>query len=188
LNWAQSEKIHAGVNSANSEVWWFYPTSSSDECDRYVAYNYLENHWTIGTWDRTAWADAGVQQYPVATDSSGYLYYHETGHSADGGALTAYLESAPIDLGDGDRLLSVLRAVPDIEDMSGGMTLTLLARSFPASAETTYGPYSITATTEKIDLRMTARQVALRLDSASAPSFWRLGALRLDMRETGSRR
>ncbi len=188
LNWAQADKIHAGVNSAHSEVWWFYPTASSDECDRYVAYNYLEGHWTIGSFGRTAWADAGVQQYPVATDASGYLYYHEIGHTGDGGTLTAYLESSPTDLGDGDTLLSIIRAVPDIEDLSGGLSLTFIGQRFPAAAETSYGPYAVVSTTEKIDLRLTARQMALRIDSASAPSFWRLGALRLDLRPTGSKR
>lgn len=189
LDATQADKVYAGTNSANSEVWWFYPDArDGNECSRYVAFNYLENTWTVGTWDRTAWADAGVLQYPVATDSSGYLYYHEIGRTADGGPITAYLESAPSDIGDGDTLMSVLRVVPDFEDMSGGLDLTLKGRLFPAGAETTHGPYTVLPTTERVDLRMTARQVAVRIDSASAPSFWRLGAVRADLRPTGSKR
>lgn len=188
LNWSQSDKIHAAVNSANTEVWWFYPSTDSDECDRYCAYNYAEQHWTVGSFDRTAWADAGVHQYPVATDSSGYLYYHEIGFTANGGALTAHLESAPSDLGDGDQLLSVLRAVPDIEDLQGGLSITFKGKQFPASAEVAHGPYAVATTTEKIDVRLTTRQVAMRFESASAPSFWRLGSMRLDLRQTGSKR
>lgn len=189
LAWVQSDKIYCGINSANNEVWWFYPDSrDGNENSRYVAFNYLENHWTIGTWDRTAWSDAGVWQHPIATDSDGYLYYHERLASADGGVITAYIESAPSDIGDGDALMAVLRAVPDFDDMQGGLTLTLKGRQWPAGAETTHGPYSVLPATEKIDLRATARQMSIRIDSASAPSFWRLGALRLDMTQTGSRR
>lgn len=189
LDFVQADKVYAGTNSANNEVWWFYPDlRDGDECSRYVAYNYLENTWTCGAWDRTAWADAGVLQYPLATDTAGSLYYHEIGHTADGGPITAYLESAPADVGDGDTLMSVLRLVPDFEDLSGGLTLTLKGRLFPVATETAYGPYTVLGTTEKIDVRLTARQVALRIDSASAPSFWRLGALRADLRDTGSKR
>jgi hypothetical protein len=189
LSWVQADKIYAGSNSANNEVWWFYPDSrDGNECSRYVIYNYAENHWSIGTWDRTAWADAGVWQHPLATDASGYLYFHERLNSADGGAITAYLESAPSDIGDGDTLMAVTRIVPDFEDLSGGLTVTLKGRLWPAGDETEHGPYTVLTTTERVDLRTTARQMAIRIDSASAPSFWRLGALRLDMVQSGAKR
>ena len=189
LSWVQADKVYAGSNSANNEVWWFYPDRrDGNECSRYVAYNYVENHWTVGTWDRTAWADAGVWQHPIATSVDGYLYFHERLASADGGPITAFLESAPSDIGDGDALMAVLRVVPDFEDMQGGLSLTLRGRQFPAGAEREFGPFTVLPATEKIDLRATARQMALRIDSASAPSFWRLGAVRLDMTQTGSRR
>jgi hypothetical protein len=191
LNYTQAEKIYATLNGANNEVWWFYPDTrdgDGDECSRYVTYNYVENLWAVGTWNRTAWVDAGVLQYPLSASADGYLYYQETGSSGDGGAITAYAESAPLDLADGEQLLSVMRAVPDVEDMVGGMTLSLLARMWPAGTETTHGPYTILPSTTKVDIRMTARQVAIRLDSSSAPSFWRLGAMKLDLRETGSKR
>jgi hypothetical protein len=189
LDYTQAEKIYASINSANSEVWWFYPDSrDGTECSRYVIYNYAEQLWSVGTFDRTAWIDSGVLQYPLSASAAGYLYYQETGTTADGGAITAYAESAPLDLADGEQLLSVMRAVPDVEDMLGGLTISLLARMWPAGSETTHGPYTVLPTTTKVDTRMKARQVALRIDSASAPSFWRLGALRLDLRETGSKR
>ena len=190
LDWTQIDKVFAATNSSNQEIWWFYPDvrDGTGECSRYVIFNYAENHWSIGTWDRTAWTDAGALQYPIATDAAGYLYHHEVGHSADGGVLTAFLESAPSDLGDGDTLLSVLRIVPDIEDLSGGLDLSFKSRRFPAGSETVHGPYTVLPDTEKIDMRLTARQMALRIDSASAPSFWRLGAMRVDIRPTGSKR
>jgi hypothetical protein len=191
LNWLQSDKIYCSMDSANSEVWWLYPDSrdgTGNECSRYVAFNYAENTWVVGSFDRTAWIDAGVLQYPIAADSTGLVYYQEYGHTANGGAITSFLESAPRDLADGDQLASVLRVVPDIEDLSGGLSITLSGRLFPNGAELSYGPYTILPTTEKIDLRLTARQFSVRMDSASAPSFWRFGAPRFDIRLTGSKR
>lgn len=189
LSWVQSDKIYCGMNSANNEVWWFYPDQrDGNECSRYVAFNYLEQHWAIGTFDRTAWVDAGVWQHPLATDTQGNLYFHERLSSADGGAITAFLESAPSDLGDGDVLMAVQRAVPDFDDLQGGLTISLKGRQFPAGTERTYGPFDVLPTTQKVDLRATARQMALRIDSSSVPSFWRFGALRLDLVQTGQRR
>jgi hypothetical protein len=50
----QRSKVSAVVNSAWNEIWWFYPSSDSMECNRYVAYDYAENIWTTGSMDRTA--------------------------------------------------------------------------------------------------------------------------------------
>jgi hypothetical protein len=189
LDYVQAEKVYATLNGGNNEVWWFYPDArDGNECSRYVVYNYIEQLWSVGTWNRTAWIDSGALQNPLSASTDGYLYYQERGTSADGGPITAYAESAPLDLADGEQLLSVMRAVPDVEDMIGGMTLTLLAKMWPAGAETEHGPFTILPSTEKIDIRLKARQVAIRLDSSSAPSFWRLGAMKLDLRETGSKR
>jgi hypothetical protein len=189
LDWAQAEKVYCGHNGRNAEIWWFYPDKrDGNECSRYVAYCYQDQTWTVGTWDRTAWIDAGVLENPLAVGADGSLYWHERGATADGGPISAYVESAPSDLEDGDQLLAVLRMVPDFEDLSGGLQLRLKTRPWPNGAEAEHGPYAVQASTEKIDMRLTARQISLRIESASAPSFWRLGALRADLRPTGSKR
>lgn len=54
LNYSQTDKIFARPNPAYNEVWWFYPSGSDMEPNDYVIYNYVENHWTIGNWRRTA--------------------------------------------------------------------------------------------------------------------------------------
>ena len=42
FNRDQKEKVFAASNSAYSEIWWFYPSSQSNEVDRYVVFNYQE--------------------------------------------------------------------------------------------------------------------------------------------------
>ena len=49
---------------------------------------------------RTAWIDRGVRSFPIAAGSS-YLYDHENGYDDDGSAMTSFIESAPMDIGDG---------------------------------------------------------------------------------------
>ena len=60
-------------------MWWFYPSQGATEVDSYVIYNYLDNTWSIGTLDRTAWHDAGTFALPVASNSSGKAFSHENG-------------------------------------------------------------------------------------------------------------
>ena len=48
INNDQLEKIVASTNTAFSEVTWFYPSSSSNENDRYVTYNYDQKIWYYG--------------------------------------------------------------------------------------------------------------------------------------------
>lgn len=102
--------------------------------------------------------------------------------------LTAFLESAPLDIADGHNLTAVAGIVPDFEDLEGAVSITLKSRLYPNGAETTHTAQTVTSSTTKLDARVTARQVSVRLDSSAAPSFWRLGALRLDLRQSGATR
>ena len=61
------------------EIWWFYPSASSEEIDKYVIYNYLEKTWYYGSLSRTAWHDRGIRTFPIAAGSS-YLFEHENGN------------------------------------------------------------------------------------------------------------
>ena len=94
LAWVQQDKVVISTISATNEFVIIWPDSrDGNECSRYALFNYVENTWSVGLWDRTAWTDAGPQTYPVACTSNGRIYYHEKGHSADGGPLSWSLES-----------------------------------------------------------------------------------------------
>lgn len=170
-----ARKVWALANPQFGEVTWFYVSSLATECDRYVTYNYLEKHWTFGLLARTC----GVTQQanatnpvPVMVSSTGTVYDHETGNVRTGS--TAFLESGPMQLGDGDNVLRVQRIIPDDETL-GDVTASLYTSLYPDAAETLNGPYTLSATTS---VRLTARQVRLRLTEAAASS-WRVGLIRL---------
>lgn len=189
LAWVQSDKIVVSTIAASGEYIVLYPDSrDGNEVSRYVLFNPGDGTWSVGTFDRTAWVDAGPQAWPVATTSTGEIYYHEKGRSADGAAISWHLESAPVDLADGDKLMAVLRCVPDFDDAVGGIDVALLTRDWPQSDPVTRDLGTVNGASGKLDCRITARQIALRLSGASAPAFWRLGAVRLDTRETGAKR
>ena len=70
LNVTQSFKIFAFSNKEFNEIGWFYCSASSNDIDRYITYNYLENVWSIGELSRTAWLDEGIFENPLATEGS----------------------------------------------------------------------------------------------------------------------
>ena len=201
INLDQSDKIYGGVNSEFSEVFWFYPSSGSDANDRYVVYNYLEKVWYFGTMDRTAWLDRGTRNYPLATDNNGYVYNHEFGYDADDTAMDSYIESAVMDIGDGDHFAYIRRVIPDLS-FSGSTsistpqaTFTVKARDFPgedfgntAAGTTTRTQSSpVEEYTKQLYLRARGRSFAMRVESNALGSKWRLGSPRVDLRQDGRR-
>ncbi len=199
FNFEERDKVHAGVNSEFSELLWFYPTASSTEIDAYVAYNYIEKVWYYGTLARQAWLDRGIRTLPIATGGS-LLYNHEVGFDDDGSAMTSFIESAPIDIGDGEKFVFLKRVIPDVTfdgstSVNPDVSFTMKAKNFPGSNfnQTTEGATQRSATspieqfTEKLDYRLRGRSFALRIDSTSLGTKYKLGTPRVDIREDGRR-
>tara|TARA_R110000764_G_scaffold27968_2_gene65869 strand:+ start:115 stop:2214 length:2100 start_codon:yes stop_codon:yes gene_type:complete len=199
FNFDQRDKVHSGVNTEFSEITWFYPTADSSEIDAYVSYNYAEQVWYYGTLSRTAWLDRGVRTLPLATGGN-YLYNHEIGYDDDGSAMTSFIESAPIDMGDGEKFSFIRRVIPDIT-FNGSTSInptadfTIKAKDFPGS---TYDQTSTQSTsrsstspveqfTNKLDYRIRGRSFALRIDSSAVGTKYKLGTPRIDVREDGRR-
>tara|TARA_R100001015_G_C4629620_1_gene190623 strand:- start:1228 stop:3072 length:1845 start_codon:yes stop_codon:yes gene_type:complete len=196
FNYSQTFKVFATRNAQYNEVSWFYCSSSSDEIDRYVTYNYLEQTWTIGTLPRTSWIDAGgATTNPLAAGSSGttsnYLYEHEVGSNDDGSAMTAYVESADFDAGDGDQFMFIKRLIPDVAfvgtDTAPELTYSIKTRDFPLGSLNTATTATVTNTTGVAYIRARARQMRVRIESTDVDNSWRLGDTRFDIKSDGRR-
>jgi hypothetical protein len=85
INKSQSDQIVCGQNEPFNEIWWHYPSKNSNNNDRYVVYNYLENIWHYGSMNRTAWLQSSLQPYPMAILSvkNSYLYTALTNSSSN---------------------------------------------------------------------------------------------------------
>ena len=180
INKDQRSKVSCVVNSAWNEIWWFYPSADSLECNRYVAYDFVENIWITGEMDRTAGVDRGVFRYPMFIASDGTLYEHEIGYNY--GASTPYAETGPISIGAGDNLMNVVELIPD-EKTQGDVSATFKTRFYPNGAESEYGPFSMSNPTS---VRFQGRQVRMRVEGSVATD-WRVGIMRLDARQGGRR-
>ena len=203
LNTTQSFKIFGFTSKEFNEIGWFYPSGSSDDIDRYVVYNYLENVWSIGELSRTAWLDEGIFDNPLATHGSGnssILYNQEDGSDADGSPMdNVFIESGDIDIDEGEQFGFVSRIIPDIKffgstPTSGQINYVLKTRNYPGESLTTSSTSDVTSSTTQNFVRTRARQMVFRVqsdddaDTAVRTGFkWRLGANRFDIRTDGRR-
>jgi hypothetical protein len=221
LNRSQKQIFFAGSNAEFNEVVWFYCSLNVSEIDSYVVYNYSENIWYFGKIQRTAWIDAGVVDYPLATNQ-GYIYEHELGHD-DGQPLNApplpiesYIQSADIDIEDGDKYMLIRRVIPDVNftnselnnSVTGAplvpeVTLTVGVRNFPGAAssttnaegESTAETVTVTGTTtatinqytNQVFVRARGRQMNFKISSNGVGVQWQLGMPRVDARPDGLR-
>jgi hypothetical protein len=196
MNASQTEKVFGIRVSKYGEMWWFYPSSGSVENNRYVVWNYRENHWNAGELSRLAGVDADVFPNSIWIDQFGYLHEHETGlQLAFGygvgaygagpysGSQVPYAESGPLELEDGTRVMHMSKLFPD--EKVAGQVQVRFANKFYPNAEIEYdkGPYSLSSPT---DLRFSARQIAIQIEGVGATD-WRVGDFRLDAKARGKR-
>ena len=203
LNQDQAYKVFGASNDSVNEVMWFYPSGTSEEIDKYVLYNYLEQTWSIGTtadnFVRTAWDEATIYEYPLAAsknDSSSnnnYVYRHEIGHGDGSSDFTAYIESSDFDLEpDGERFSFISKLIPDVEfrdqqSTSDTVTFTIKGRDYPLQELSTLQTINVTPNSTFENTRARSRQAALRVSNSSSDYGWRLGDLRLEIRPDGKR-
>jgi hypothetical protein len=218
INRTEQDLFFAGQNAEFNEVIWFYCTENSSEIDRYVIYNYAENIWYFGDLERTAWIDTGVIDFPVAA-KDGYVYLHELGNN-DGQPnnapplpIPAYIQSADIDIEDGDKYMLIRRIIPDvnftnsetINPVTGAtivpeVTMTVGVRNFPGAASSTTNAegettakdvVTSTATidqyTNQVFIRARGRQMNFKISSNDVGTQWQLGMPRVDARPDGLR-
>lgn len=203
MNQSQTAKVVAGANINYGEVWWFYPSSSSQENDSYVVFNYQQKLWYYGTMARTAWTHKNEGINPIAASPDNFSYLHEVG-TDDGSTnppsgITAYVESSGQDLGDGDQFAYIWRIIPDLTFRNSTGTpmvdFTVKTSNFPGGNFTEEVPSSVVRTatypveqfTNQLYVRLRGRSFAFRIESTETGVAWRLGMPRLDVRTDGRR-
>ena len=207
LDESQAFKSFGGLNEEFSEVWFFYPSLTDDEREitRYVIYNYEENSWSIGSLERYAWLAAGVLNKPLAAGedtSVKYIYEHEKGFNNDTGSMDGvFVESADIDIADGDNFVFLKRILPDIlfvndlgTSQDPAINIVVKRRDFSNQTLSTDSTTQITASSTFGSLRSRTRQFVLRFESdddnteSDRKNYkWRLGNTRVEILPSGRR-
>jgi len=143
------------------------------------------------------------------TDGCTIYYEHEKGTDQIAGgsvtAITSNIVSGDFDItqrtmrgsqtgvpdtrGDGEFIMKIRRFIPDFISQTGNTQVTLQLRDFPNDAKTSssLGPFTVTSSTQKVDTRARARQIALKVANTAASQSWKLGTFRLDIQPDGRR-
>jgi hypothetical protein len=218
INRQQGQIFFAGTNSQFNEIVWFYCSANAVAIDRYVIYNYSDNIWYFGTINRTAWIDAGIYGTPLAVHD-GWLYAHESG-TDDGQPLGAppvgmdsYIQSADVDIEDGDKFMLIRRVIPDVNftnsettnpvtgaPVTPEATITVGVRNFPGAASSVTNASGVSTArpivtasatinqyTNQVFIRARGRQMNFKIESNGVGTQWQLGMPRIDARPDGTR-
>ena len=143
------------------------------------------------------------------TDGCTTYYEHEKGTDQVAGgsvtAITSNIVSGDFDItqrvmrgsqtgipdirGDGEFIMKIRRFIPDFISQTGNTQVTLQLRDFPNDAKTSssLGPFTVTSSTQKVDTRARARQIALKVANTAVSQSWKLGTFRLDIQPDGRR-
>ena len=68
INYDANQIAYGYHNSLYNEVGWYYAASGSQQINRNVIYNFLEQTWTTGSLSRTSYNDAHTYNLPYATE------------------------------------------------------------------------------------------------------------------------
>jgi hypothetical protein len=167
INYDANQISYAYHNSLYNEVGWNYAKSGSQQVDRNVVYNFVDNTWAVGSLARTTYQDSITYDLPYATEyylnntptfptingvtnAFGATKYwaQETGvNEVDINgvetAIAAYIRSGDYDIseqglgGDGQLIMRVKRFIPDFKNLEGNAIVTLFFRDYPADSDST---------------------------------------------------
>ena len=178
---------HASINGKFDEVWFYYPSNGSTECDRYVVWNWAENWWSMGTLARTAAIGAGVGAFPLMTGTDNHLYQHEYGWTYDAFscANNIFIASGTINLPGVEQSMNITQVVPSNGGNYALTKYTLFTRMTPNGTERQFGPY-YSRSDGYVDTRATGRDVRIRI-CANDAGDWSIGRLRMKISAGGRR-
>jgi len=147
--------------------------------------------------------------YDVTGNTDGCTIYYQQETGTDqinaGGVVTAVLAnivSGDFDItrrtvrgqtvgtadlrGDGEFIMRISRFIPDFISQTGDTQISFQTRDFPNSSPTTTN-FTSTPSTTKVDTRLRARSISLKVANTATSQDWKLGTFRLDVHPGGRR-
>jgi len=212
LNYNQRQKVYANKVPRFGEIWWFFPSGDSEECNDAIIYNVREKCWydagqAMGA-RRSAGVFSEVFRRPIwggneENTAGGYtLWQHETGtnevYTNNVNAIESFFETNII--GDRAGLVGAIeqpgdnvwtrceRIEPDFVQ-NGAMEVVFTGKSYADDIDDPSTPYVFDADTLKIDMEAAAmvRDAAWRAWVA-ADKAWSLELQRLFGNAAGDKR
>ena len=103
INTTQSRKVVGWHDEEETQIRWYFP-STTTKISQAVSYNYVKNVWSFLSGDRSAGDERRVIGTPITGTETGLVRYESTGNNEDTTAISCFVRSKPMDLGDADRV------------------------------------------------------------------------------------
>ena len=214
LNYSQRQKVWVSKVTRWGEIWWFFPSGDSTECNDAIIYNVREKVWydagtAIGA-KRSAGVFSEVFKYPIWADnqanSSGdyTIWQHEVGvnevYLTQVNAVESYFETNSLGWVNGgpgmqategkNNWIRLERVEPDFNQV-GEMEIYVTGKGYAEDTDVTTGPYAFDPTTLKVDMREQRREMRVRFSSNTFNGNYETGNILLsvdlgDVRSTGN--
>jgi hypothetical protein len=214
LNYSQRQKVWASKVPRWGEIWWFYPSGDSTECNNAIIFNIREQVWydtgeALGA-RRSAGVFTEVFRKPIwagneeNTTGNYTLWQHETGTDVvylnSVTAIQSYFETNNLGWVTGgpgadeiigpNRWIRLERVEPDF-NQTGDMNVYVTGKGYAEDVDQTSSPYTFSPNTLKIDMREQRREMRLRFESNTINGNYEQGQILLsadigDERSTGN--
>lgn len=180
-------------NQRFNEIWWAFVPAETTEPMKYVAVNLTDFSWIKGELPEAmscATRFTGDDPRPITVGADGDVYQLDNGVTADGAAISWFLQSAPLELGNGEAILDLSGLAIDMKRQSD--TIIVKAEGYdrtpvgalPIDTQTTaFSPGDNLA-----DIRVSGRALALRFSGTGVNQDFRLGVLKALAGAGGMRR
>ena len=214
LNYAQRQKVWVSKVPRWGEIWWFFPSGDSTECNDAVIYNVRDKTWydagqALGA-RRSAGVFSEVFRKPIwggweENNAGGYtLWQHETGtnevYTNKVNAIESYFETNVIGAGTGlvgsveqpgDNLWTRIERIEPDFVQSGDMEVIVTGNGYADDTPDPSDPYPFSSTTLKIDMKEQRREMRLKFISNTQNGDYFMGKVLLsidtgDVRGTGN--
>jgi hypothetical protein len=174
INLSQKSKFHAWYNERFQEVWFHYCSAVSNEPDRVARVSLKDYTWTYEeNFDRCASQYKNYNFYPLLFSSAKSLYQHEKGQNDGSSAMSFSLTSPKVTAGKDWSMLS--KVVPD-STQTGTVTVAINTYLYPQSSSAIFsGSFSVTPTTEKIDITVGGRLWSYSISGSTSNQVWKMG-------------
>lgn len=214
LNYTQRQKVWVSKVPRWGEIWWFFPSGDSEECNDAVIYNVREKCWydagkAIGA-RRSAGVFSEVFRKPVwggwdENNTGGYtLWQQETGtneiYTNQVNAVESYFETNVIGARaglvgaadqPGDNVWTRCERIEPDFVQAGDMYVIVTGKSYAEDVDDPSEPYTFSPTTLKVDMKEQRREMRLRFGSNTQNGDYFMGKVLLsldtgDVRGTGN--
>jgi hypothetical protein len=214
LNYVQRQKVWVSKVPRWGEIWWFFPSGSSTECNDAIIYNVREKCWydagqALGA-RRSAGVFSEVFRKPIwagneiNTTGDYTLWQHETGtnevYTNQVNAIDSFFETNVIGARaglvgaveqPGDNVWTRCERIePDFVQV-GEMTVVVTGKGYAEDTNQPSDPYPFDPTTLKVDMREQRREMRLKFRSNIQNGDYFMGRVLLsldtgDVRGTGN--